>query len=448
MRDQIQRMRTYLASAAFGPFVVRSLIGTGTVRIASMVASFLVGVQLARGLGVNGYGYYGIALSIITIATVPAELGLPALVTREVAANSARGDFPKLFGVLRWSNRLALRMAAMIVAGVAVIGVVLLNTRLPVVGTAVLAGAAMIPLGISARIRGGALQGLHHIVRGQIPDNLLRPLALSLLLFAAHLLNIKVGAPAAMALNGVAAGVAFLFAYTWLRQRMPKRGAGAAVEVGQGWLASTIPLALIDGMRMLQLELTTILLGLVSAPSSVGLFRIAVVTATVAAAPQALLNQTVTPIIARLHASSDRNRLQLLVTYAAWVQTLGVLLLSLPLLLAPGFLLTLVFGEGYAPAANALRLLAIGQVVSAAFGPNVVLLNMTRHERRVTRATTVGLAFNSVAVLLLGGMFGAFGAACGFVASLITWNLLTWRDARRLLSVETSILRLPRMRRS
>ena len=69
-----------------------------------MVASFAVGVQLARLLGVEGYGYYGIALSVVTIAGIPGEMGLSRLVTREVASASAKGDLPHLFGAVRWTR--------------------------------------------------------------------------------------------------------------------------------------------------------------------------------------------------------------------------------------------------------------------------------------------------------------------------------------------------------
>lgn len=430
------------AGEGLGRFLLRALAGTGAVRICAMLASFLVGIQLARGLGVQGYGYYGIALSILTIAGLPAELGLPALVTREVARSSASGDLPNVFGVLRWANGIALRIAAPVVACLIVIGIVLIATGSTVVGTALLLGSPIVPLTVAMRIRGGALGGLHRIVRGQIPDNLVRPLVFSLLLFAASAFQLSVRPPQAMALGVIAAAVGLVFALVWLRRALPKREHPSA-EGNRSWLRSTIPLALIDGMRMLQLELTTVLLGLMTIPVDVGLFRIAVVTSAVAAAPQAVINQTMMPVIARLHQQGDRGQLQTIVTWAAWAQTAGVLLLSLPLLLAPAFLLSLVFGSGYAAASDALRLLVIGQVVGCAFGVNVVLLNMTHHERSVTRAMAIGLVLNVIFVLALGRTLGALGAAIGFVASLLCWNALTWRDSKRLLAVDTSVLRWP-----
>lgn len=440
--ERLNRARAYVLSPGLGPLFVRSLAGSSAVRIASMVASFGVGVQLARALGVQGYGYYGLALSILTIASVPAELGLPGLVTREVSAAAAREDYSALFGVLRWADRTCWKVSAVLALAVAVVGGALLARGSPILGAAVLLGTPSIPFMALSRIRGAALQGLHYITLGQIPANLLRPLLLSLLLFAVYVAG-AVTPPVAMALNSATALIVFLVAQSWLAARTPARVPAAVVQSGRAWLASTIPMALTDGMRMLQLELTTLLLGLITVAANVGLFRIAVVTANIAAAPLVVIVFTTMPMIARLHAEGDAARLQKVVTYSAWVQTAGVLLLSLPLLLFPELLLSLVFGQQFAAAAGPMRIVAAGQIVNAAFGPNAALLSMTHLERRVTRAMAIGLAVNVATVLFLGAVFGATGAALGFAASLLCWNLLTWRDARRKLRIETSVFHWP-----
>ena len=54
----IRTARAYWTGEGLGSFFVRSVAGTGAVQLAGMAVGFLVGVQLARGLGVTGYGYY------------------------------------------------------------------------------------------------------------------------------------------------------------------------------------------------------------------------------------------------------------------------------------------------------------------------------------------------------------------------------------------------------
>lgn len=442
LHRQIHRARKLIGGTGLGSVLVRSVAGTGAVRIGAMLASFLVGVQLARGLGVEGYGYYGLALSIVTIAGLPGELGLSRLVTRETAAASATNNPPHLFGVLRWANRTGLAMSTVAMLAVVAAAIIAINRGSPELGLALLLGAPVIPLMTLARVNGGALQGLHHIVRGQIPQNLLRPLFLSMLLFGVVLAGVSLQPPLAMALNALTALLALFITFVWLRQRLPPppRVAVENVSGGRRWFSSMVPMALTEGMRVLQVELSILLIGLVAAPAAVGLFRIANVTATTAAAAVGVVNRVAFPVVARLHAEQDAAGLQKAVTGLAWAGFAGVVLLSLPLLLAAEPLLRLVFGASYGPAATALRILAVGQMFNGAFGPNVALLNMTHHERRVTRAMGIALVLNIILVPILMARWGIEGAALGLVASLLCWNVLTWLDARRLLGVETSIL--------
>ena len=438
--DRIRRTRSFLGREGLGPFLVKSLAGSGAVRLVAMAGSFAVGVQLARLLGVEGYGYYGLALSIITIVGIPGELGISRVVTREVAAAATTNDEPRLFGALRWARatvlRLSLVMAALAVGGAFLAGAI--NPSVPTL--AILFGAPVIPLMALARLHGGALQGLRHVVRGQIPANLLKPVFLSAGLLAVSVAGLRIGVAGAMALNSITAALVAVVAYAWLQQRLPKPQSGEVIRTGRQWLASSVPMALTDGMRTLQSELTILLIGIIAAPAAVGLFRVASATATVAAVAVPAVVHVALPVTARLHAERDRDRLQKAVTAFAVAQFAGVLLLSLPLLVAPEFLLGLVFGDSFVPAATPLRVLAVGQIANAIFGPNAPLLNMTHHERRVTRAMAIALVVNIVGVVVLASVWGTLGAAVAFVLALICWNVVAWIDAKRLLGIETSIL--------
>jgi O-antigen/teichoic acid export membrane protein len=434
--QRIHNLRGYLLGRGLGPFVIRSVAGTGAVQVAGMFFTFLVGVQLARGLGVRGYGYYALAFSIVTIAGIPAQMGLSRLVTREVATSAAASDWPRLFGVLRWADRICM-LSSLVIATIVVLVTFLVRSDSPL-SAAVLFGAPIIPLVALARIRGGALQGLNHVVRGQIPAILLRPALVSLMLFVAHFAGRTLHARAAMGINSLAAAGVLLLANVGLGRRLPPARPAEVVRSGRPWLASSIPLALTEGMRVLQGELSILLVGLIAAPAALGLFRIANSTIAMAAAAIPIVLFVALPVIARLHAEHDRARLQRAVTAFAWLQLGGVALLSVPLLLAAEPLLRLVFGAQFVPAANVLRVLALGQIVSAAFGPNAALLNMTHHERRVMRAMSVSLVVSLVTIPLGIAAWGIVGAALASVISMLCWNVMLWSDARRLLSIDTS----------
>jgi len=441
VRERVRRARAYITGGGLGPFVVRATAGSAAVRISSAAASFAVAVLLARGLGVQGYGYFAVALAVITIAGMPGELGLPKLVTREVAIASAKHDRPALFGVLKWADRTCWTLSTLIALGVGVAAIVLLGRGSRELGWAILLGLPVIPFHALSKIRGGALQGLRYISLGQIPSNLLRPLLLGLMLGLAFLSGLKVSASVAMALNSVTAAAALLIAHMWLRARIGEAAPAKVVRTGRKWLASSIPLGATDVMAMLQMHLTILLIGIILTSAEGGLLRIALATATAAAAPITVLARVNMPMIAKLHSEGDMPRLQKLVRYSAYAQAAGVLMLSLPLLVIPGPLLSFVFGAEFAPAADALRIIAFGQTAGAAFGPNIILLNMTHHERRVLRAMAIALVLNVIfLVLLLAAGLGIIAAAVAFIVSLLSWNVLMWLDGRRLLAIDTSVL--------
>lgn len=428
-------------SEGLGGFLIRALAGTGAVRLASMGASFLVGVQLARYLGVSGYGYYGIALSIITLASIPGELGIPRLVTREVAAAAVREDRPHLFGVLRWADKLSIRLSAFVALGLVIAAAVIAWVRPSPLALALVLGAPVVPFVVLSRVRGGALQGLHHIVRGQIPANLARPLVQSALLALMWMAGLTLTPASAMAINSIGCAAAFALAAYWLRRRLPAAAPPEIIRSGRSWLSSSIPMAAADGMRILQSELTILLLGLVTGAAQVGLFRVAAATASSAATAIPIVTQVAFPTIARLYAKGEMERLQKAVTRLAQAQFVGVLVLTLPLIIVPGPLLRFAFGHDFGDAAQAVVILCVGQLINAAFGPNAPLLTMTGHERRVTRAMALALAATMIAVTAFGRGFGSNGAAWGVLTGIAVWNIVTWLDARRLLGIDTSIRR-------
>ena len=435
----IRSGRAYWTGEGLGSFLVRSVAGTGAVQLAGMAVGFLVGVQLARGLGVSGYGYYGIAMAVITLATIPGTLGIPKLVTREVAAAQTRGDVGAMLGVLRWADRTCWRVSAAIAVVLAIGAAIAWREGAPLVGAALLFGAPMIVLLPLASIRAGALRGLHDIVLGQLSNMLIRPLAMAILLFVGFSAGAAIGAPTAMALNSITAIGALALTQYWLGRRLPAGQPARSAGQERGWLASSIPMALTDAMNSLQQQLSVLVLGVLAAPAQVGLFRVAIAILPVIAVPSTVVNLVVLPMISRLHTEGDHARLQRLVTASALMRFAGVVVLSLPLVFVAEPLLRLIFGESYVPAADTIRIVAGASIVGAAFGPNAAVLNMTGHERRVTRAVSTALVVNVAVIALLAPSLGSVGCAIGVLAGQIWWNVQLWIDARRRLSLETSI---------
>lgn len=442
MRRLLTSFLAAMRRDGFAASLVKPVAGNGVVRVLGILASFTVGIQLARGLGVTNFGYYSIALGVITLAEIPGEFGLSTFVTREVAAASARKETHELFAVIRWADRSCRWIALSIAVVTAIIALLLRETYSRTLLECILIGIPTIPLIALARVRVAAVWGLGRVARAQIPEALVRPVVFSCMLGLAYILHASLSPQLAMGFFCGAIVVVLVVSSVSLRQALPERPAEPR-ETRKRSIFSSAPMGLMEGMRVIQGELSIVLAGLVAAPAVVGLLRVANVGAMTAAAPLVFVVQVGMPMMAKLHAIEDHAKLQKVVTAVAQAQFAGVVLLSLPLFLFPAPLLSLAFGRPFADASVALQVLLVAQIVNGAFGPNIWLLNMTHHERRVLRALGVALVINAIAVPLLASRWGATGGACSLLFSMICWNAISWRDARKLLGIETSIFRWP-----
>lgn len=439
----IQRSRKYLAGGGLGPLLIKTVIGSAGLRIAGMFFGFLVGVQLARGLGVEGYGIYGLAMAIIALLTVPTEFGLPQLLTREVAAAQVAEDWGRLRGILRWSSNTVLLISAIITIAVMIWLVFVERDLSSSLSKTLVAGLLMVPLVALGKLRGATLLGLQHITKGQLPDTLIRPASFSLLLFLVPWVTVSLTPVIAMSLGTLSAACAFGVALAMLWKHLPSEIYTAIPRIqSHDWWSSALPMALTEGMRVLQGHLVILLLGFMVTVAMVGLFRVASSMLLLINFPVSLFNVVGAPIIARLHAQGDRARLQRLLSWVALGMVSGTLLLTLPFLFAGVPLLSTVFGEEFGDANTPLLILCGGTLLNAFFGANAALLNMTGHQVRVTRASGVSLVILALASPPLIILFDVVGAAIANALAMLAWNILMWLDARRLLILDTSFLHL------
>lgn len=441
----------YLTGNGLGSTLVRALMGSAGLRIIGLAMGFLVGVQLARSLGASGYGIYGLAMSLLSIAAIPAEFGLPQLVTREVAAAHQRQDRVLIGTLIRWSVRTLLCMALVAL----LIGTVLGWWRSALIDVSLLhalaAGFLFVVLAPLGNVFGAALRGLQQVVAGQVPDVLLRPAVYSALLFASTFLLSDGLSPAlAMLLQVVSVGFSTACAYVYLRRHLPKEAMASRVRASsaqaQQWLRSTWPLALTEAMRVVHGNLATLTLGLLSTTTAVGVFRVGSSTSALLTMPISLFHIVLAPTIARLHAAGDDRRLEQLMGWSSAAMAVGVAVLCLPFVFAGGPLLAFMFGSDFIGANSTLLALGIGSAIGSLFGPGATLLNMTGHERRVTRSFAFSLLALCVLMPPLGYYLKGFGAALAVSLSFILWSAVMWWDAKRLLGIDASVLSLRRIR--
>jgi O-antigen/teichoic acid export membrane protein len=407
-----------------------------------LLAGLAVSVLLARLLGPAGYGVYALALSVVALLTVPAELGLPTLAIREVAVATEQRNWGLLRGMVLWSQRMVLAVSVAIgLPTVAVAYVWRADFAADFPLTLTLAMLYFVVSSYSGLLQ-GFLQGVKEFALALLPDLLGLPTVFAgCLVLLVLVLRRALTPELAMGVYASCGMLSLLAVLIAARVKLPAQARSARpVMCGGRWLAGALPLCLTAGLTLVNSQLVIVLVGALASTTDVGLYRVAASGAGMAIIVGATLGGVVGPYIATLHERGDLSRLRKLATYSAWVGALPAVGLLALYAVAGDRLVELVFGTRFLPAVPALLMLTLGQTVNAATGVVHVFLNMTGYGRDTLMGVALGAATSLILCVGLIPAFGLNGAAGASTAGIIVENLYLVVRVRLRLNIDSTIL--------
>jgi Polysaccharide biosynthesis protein. len=152
--------------------LIRGTTGTFGLKVAVTGMYFIISLLLARLLGSAGYGNYAYAISWAVVLGVPAGMGLNRLLVRNISAYQTQSARGLMAGLLRWANRTAL-LASLGIASLSAVVLWFLRTNLDSQMLYPLwVALILLPLTALMSVRQAAMQGLNHVVVGQLPGML------------------------------------------------------------------------------------------------------------------------------------------------------------------------------------------------------------------------------------------------------------------------------------
>lgn len=391
--------------------------------------SFLVGIVLARLLGVAGYGTYALAMTSATLAGLVTEFGLPMLAMREAGKARASGDWAPLRGLMDWAERVILILSALVAATFVTWWLAHGRAGDGAWPRAMLWGVALIPTVALGKLRGQVLLAFDHVYASQIPGMILRPA-----LFVAGCLLWwcvagRLGAPGAMAVQAISTLAATVCVAWMFRRAMPRAFYQARREMAvHQWVTTCLPMGLSEGLRMLQGQLALLAIGWLAGAAPAGLYRVADAVTQVAALAMSVVGTACTAMFARLHSEGDRAGLERVALLAGWAMVGGVLALGLPVVLAGHWLFALVFGKDFSLAMPLFVILWSGMLVTASCGLALSIAAMTGHHLLSTQAFVLIVVVNAGLGLALIPAHGAVGGAMATAISSATGS--AWCTAR------------------
>lgn len=400
---------------------------SAVLKIANMGLSFVVVVLLARLLGAEGYGIYTLAFVFCSVLSIIVQFGFPNLIVRETAQAKKLSSWGYLNLVWSWVDRCALQLSLLIV--ILAVGCVLLyfDDRISKGSVTALISLALLPILSFDSIKSAALRGLGHITIGQLSNLVVRPLLFLFFILAALVLLNDHSPAVIMSLHVLSAFFALCITVHFFCRYRPKSvNKTSSVDVSEckGWLVAAASMAFTAGMTQITNYADLLILGYFHPAESVGEYRVAVQIATLVVFGLRVVSVVSAPRFAR--EKGELEQLKRLSVVTARMSLMVALLASTIIYLWGEILLIKAFGAEYETAFQPLKVLVLGQLVNAFFGPIGVIMPMLGMERIAAKIMLAAALVNVGLNFLLIPIYGPIGAAFSTVVSILLWNLTMW----------------------
>lgn len=402
------------------------------IKVLNVSLGFATVTVFARLMPPEMYGRYALALTLAQFLALPLQMGIPVLLTREIAAAEAQDCPDVIKGVRTWSRRILL--IATLILGAAVIGSygIIVAVGWPILSDMswplVLLIVVLIPIIAEMKRVMGILNGYRFAAQSRMPDGVVRPV----LLLVAGGLGLwlgwftETGLLAVYVLSGM---IAALFGWVLVRrvEAGKPRYDGLPVIRSADWWTALWPLTFFAAAGTIKTYADILMLGAMDTTSAVAFYRVATQIAGVALLSQVAVNAVLGPRLAALYANDKLDQLQGLAVRGSRIAFAAASVFALCVILVGRGGFTLLFGDDYGPAYPLAVILSFGTAASAYFGGTTMMLNMTRREKS-TATYAVWTAIANIALnALLIPLLGAIGAALATVATTLAMQIFAWR---------------------
>ncbi len=413
--------------------LVQQFVGTAGVQLAGKGLAVVTGIILARVLGPEEFGLYGFIMSMITMATIPTVAGMSQLMIREVANGQLDAKWEELKGLLRWSSIYVVVLSA-VVMGILSVAIYFEWIRADI-GQCLWFGLAIIPLkGLLAK-QNAVLNGLRFPVLAQLTQGVVGSIVVLIVLGLLLISNTHFDAQTILILQIFASLISVLCCNYFVLKKSPQEinTVSASYKI-RSWHKALIPFTLLTIITTLNNELASVMLGFLGSETSVGYFKVAMQGVTLLSLGLAAINSVTGPRIARLYRKGDLVEVQNLLTKSVRLSVLASVPFALFLIFWGDFVVSLLFGDEYLPAARLLAILCFGQIVNVMMGSVGLVLQMTGHENRALKTLLITLIVTIIMLFLLIPRYQAEGAAIAVSVSMIIWNVLmaweAWKSTK------------------
>ncbi|MCP4572452.1 MAG: flippase [bacterium] len=415
--------------------------GTLILKVTGQALLFGVMVLLARLLGDRSYGQYVFALAWLRVWVLLVKVGYDSAMLRFLPAYAVEGRWDLARGLLRAAVTVTLTVWLVTGAGAAAVILGVRDRLEPGLAPTLLLTVGVVLVQALVEHGMAVLRAWNRPLRAVLPNFVVRPLAVGILVVVGLLaVDLPRTSGLAMGAMGLASALCLVLVVLWCRRSAPKElTAESARATALQWRSVAVTMLFISGVHVIMTQTDTIMVGALLDSARAGYYGTAVRLSGLVLFGLVAASNVVAPRISAAHAAGDRTGLQAMLD----TSSRGVLAFTVPVALvfalAGKFVLGL-WGESFTAAYGALVILAGAQALSAASGPNGLLLNMTGHERTAAAVMVVSALLNVALNALFIPRWGLMGAGLATGLTTVLWNITLVAFARRRLGVSPTVL--------
>lgn len=395
----------------------------------SIVGALAISIAAARNLGPTEFGIYSLAISVVTLISLPTQAGLPTLLMRETAKYYSQNEISSINGLWGWGREklISLSIIALLVS---LAGHQIFSWKSEgVIYEQFLLSLPLIFLIPAANCRSAMIRGLQHPLYGQIPETVIRPIAFIILIYSCAFTGSNINSSKAVLLFCISSLLAYLVGIAILKRVKPSgmRRSIASRNDSRAWKKALLPLALIDSLQIISSHVLVVLSGMILDEEKAGLLRVATSIASTTTIGLQAISMVVAPLIASLYYKGQIKSLSELSGRIAIIGTITSIPITLTYSIFGEKILSTIYGSDYAAAAPILIIISASYTITSAFGVGATVLNMSGNEKESAKALAISVIANITLAIPLMYAFSLTGAAISLLISMAIFSLLAWR---------------------
>jgi len=396
---------------------------TFVMKIFGMFLGYLVILIISQQYGAESVGVYSLTLSMMTFFAMIAAMGMNFSILRYVGQFNKIGGECKLKLLYRYAVELVVPFSLLLALLLYFFaGTIAENVfHNPVYQPALEFAALIVPFMTLKNMSVEFIRGLKQLKVSEFLRSVNQAIISITLLSIVGLFIVDELLP----LYSLGAGVVVsaLFAVYFIVKKLQKIVSESKVEFSKRELVTTsFPMMVTTIASFLMGNVSLFMLEVFSTTEEVGVFSVAFKIATLISLILVAVNTISAPKFSELYWEHKYRKLQEVINHSTKLIFFNSLLLSMAIILYSKAILA-VFGDEFVIGTLSLILLVVGQMINSATGSVSILLNMTGHQKVLSKIVLITTITTIFVNIILIKSYGINGAAFSFIISMALLNI-------------------------